>query len=316
MKNVAVANPEAASGRVRKWWAASRVAIEAHLGPVEVKFTERPRQATILTRRAIDEGAKRIIAVGGDGTINEVVNGFVDTRGAVAPDVTLVAFPGGTGGDFVRSIGMAGRDVEQALAVASERRIDLGRATVIGRDGCEVVRHFINISSFGSSGLIVDKVNKATKALGGRASYLIGTVKGLIQYRNQRVRLRVDDETLEQVVNTVAVANGRFFGGSMMIAPWAILDDGLFDVVIVGDVGPATFLRYLGRIYRGEHLGLPEITVLTGKSVEALPLGKASVFVDVDGEQPGRLPAHYEVLPLAISVLAPWTRAVGVRPRD
>jgi diacylglycerol kinase family enzyme len=211
---------------------------------------------------------------------------------------------------------MAGRDIEQALAVASERRIDLGRVTVIGQDGCEVVRHFINISSFGSSGLIVDKVNKATKALGGRASYLIGTVKGLIQYRNQRVRLRVDDEILEQEVNMVAVANGRFFGGSMMIAPGAILDDGLFDVVIVGDVGLAAFLRYSGRIYRGEHLSLPGIKVLTGKSLEALPLGNASVLVDVDGEQAGRLPARYKVLPRAISALAPWTRAAGVRQSD
>jgi diacylglycerol kinase family enzyme len=197
-----------------------------------------------------------------------------------------------------------------ALDEAEERPIDVGRAQFLDHTGKNVVRHFVNISSFGSSGLIVDKVNKSTKVLGGKASFCIGTLRGLVAYNNQRVRLRVDDVFDEEIViNTVAVANGRFFGGSMMIAPHALLDDGFFDVVVLGDIGLVTFLRYSGKIYKGRHIGLPEIRELRGRVVEATPLGREPVLIDLDGEQPGRLPVRYGVLPSAIKLLAPWKRA-------
>jgi diacylglycerol kinase (ATP) len=310
MKNVVVANPKAAAGRVRSLWNKSREAVEARLGSVEARFTSGPGDATELTRRAIAEGASRIVAVGGDGTINEVVNGFFDENGLAARETTLVVYPGGTGGDFARSIGMSGVDVLSALDEATERLIDVGRAELVDHTGKSIVRHFVNISSFGSSGLIVDKVNKATKALGGKASFYIGTLKGLVAYKNQRVRLKIDQEFDEEVaINTVAVANGRFFGGSMMIAPHALVDDGLFDVVVLGDIGLTKFLRYSGKIYNGEHLGLPGIRELRGRVVEATPLGPEPVLIDLDGEQPGKLPVRYRVLPSAIKLLAPWKRA-------
>jgi YegS/Rv2252/BmrU family lipid kinase len=310
MKNVVVANPKAAAGRVQSLWEKSREAMEARLGGIEVRFTSGPGDATELTRRAIAEGANRIIAVGGDGTVNEVVNGFFDESGRAARETSLVVYPAGTGGDFARSIGMSGTDAVLALDEAEERPIDVGRAQFLDHTGKNVVRHFVNISSFGSSGLIVDKVNKSTKVLGGKASFCIGTLRGLVAYNNQRVRLRVDDVFDEEIViNTVAVANGRFFGGSMMIAPHALLDDGFFDVVVLGDIGLVTFLRYSGKIYKGRHIGLPEIRELRGRVVEATPPGREPVLIDLDGEQPGRLPVRYGVLPSAIKLLAPWKRA-------
>jgi len=310
MKNVVVANPKAAAGRVRSLWDKSREAMEARLGGIEVRFTSGPGNATELTRRAIAEGANRIIAVGGDGTVNEVVNGFFDESGRAARETSLVVYPAGTGGDFARSIGMSGTDAVLALDEAEERPIDVGRAQFLDHAGKNVVRHFVNISSFGSSGLIVDKVNKSTKVLGGRVSFCIGELRGLVAYNNQRVRLRVDDVFDEEIViNTVAVANGRFFGGSMMIAPHALLDDGFFDVVVLGDIGLVTFLRYSGKIYKGRHIGLPEIRELRGRVIEATPPGREPVLIDLDGEQPGRLPVRYGILPSAIKLLAPWKRA-------
>ena len=310
MKNVVVANPRAAAGRVRSLWEKSRDAMQARLGDIEVRFTSGPGDATTLTRRAIGEGADRVIALGGDGTVNEVVNGFFDERGRAARETGLFVYPGGTGGDFVRSIGMSGTDPILALEEAEERLVDVGLSQLTGHDGKSIIRHFINVSSFGSSGLIVDKVNKATKMLGGKASFFIGTLKGLVAYANQRIRLKVDDVFDEEVViNTVAVANGRFFGGSMMIAPHACVDDGFFDVVVLGDIGLATFLRYSGKIYKGEHLGLAGVRELRGRVVEATPCGRDPVLIDLDGEQPGRLPARYAVLPNAIKLFAPWKRA-------
>ncbi|MBI5511484.1 MAG: diacylglycerol kinase family lipid kinase [Deltaproteobacteria bacterium] len=311
MKNIVVANPKAAAGRVRSLWEKSRAGLEARLGSIEVRFTTAPGDATTITRRAIADGFDRVIAMGGDGTVNEVVNGFFDAAGLAATGTALVIYPGGTGGDFVRSIGMAGVHPIEALENAEDRLVDVGRAVFCGHDGRELTRHFINISSFGSSGLIVDKVNKATKMFGGKASFYLGTLKGLLQYDNQRVRLAVDGQAEELLVNTVAVANGRFFGGSMMIAPGALVDDGQLDVVVLGDIGLSTFLRYSGKIYKGEHLTLPGVKVSRGRVVEATPLGSEPVLIDLDGEQPGRLPVRYEILPKAIRLFAPWKTAVA-----
>ncbi len=313
MRNVAVANPQAAAGRVKQWWQEHRKEVEKHLGPVEVQFTTGPGHATRLAREALLEGAARVIAVGGDGTVNEVVNGFFEHDRPVNPEAQLLVYPGGTGGDFVRSIGMVDVAIGAALAGAESRRIDVGRAALTGADGAEKVSYFINISSFGSSGLIVDKVNRSTKRFGGKTSFFIGTVRGLLAYRNQPVRLRLDDGPAEEhVINTVAVANGRFFGGSMKVAPDAIVDDGLFDVVILGDIGLGQFVLRSGEIYAGTHIKRSWVTVKRAKKVEALPLGAEPVLIDLDGEQPGRLPVRYELLPGAISLLAPWGRAEAV----
>ena len=311
MKTVVVANPAAAAGRVGRAWGRWQRAIQSTLGDHEVEFTAKPGDATLIVRRAVAAGAERIAIVGGDGSINEAVNGLVGEDGErIAGHVVLTVVPVGTGGDFARSIGMSDVSLETALGEASERKIDLGRAELTGHDGRPLVRHFINISSFGSSGLIVDMVNKTSKRFGAKASFLWGTVKGLAKYENQRVHLVVDDVfDREIVVNTVAVANGRYFGGSMKIAPSALLDDGRFDVVIIGDVGLGRFLMTSGKLYRGEHLGEPGIERVVGREVTATPVGGAEVLIDLDGEQPGKLPVRYRVLPKAVTLLAPWTRA-------
>lgn len=310
MSTVVIANPQAAGGRARAQLQRHQAKLGVQFGELQLQFTTGPGHATALTRAAIAAGAERIIAVGGDGTFNEVVNGFFDAQGQAA-DATLLCFPGGTGGDFARSIGLSGGDVMAALAHATVRRLDVGRASYRRADGTTESRYFINISSFGGSGMIVDRVNRSAKRWGGKASFFWGTLRGLLAYRNQPVRLTVDGLTEPPlVINTVAVANGRFFGGSMMVAPEAHLDDGLFDVVIIGDVGTSTFVRCAPKLYQGTHIALPFIRTLRGRVVEVEPLAQTPVLIDLDGEQPGRLPVRYELLPKAIQLLAPWDTAV------
>lgn len=312
MKTMVIANPHAAAGRVARRWVQINGQICAALGRTRVRFTSRPGEATELTRAAIRDGADRIVVVGGDGTTNEAVNGFMDEGGekTINKDVTLVVFPYGTGGDFPRSIGLSDIALEEAVATASVRLIDLGRATFAGHDGREMRRHFVNISSFGSSGLIVDKVNRSPKHLGAKASFIIGAARGMLSYQNQPVHLKVDDQFDEElVINTVAVANGRYFGGSMNIAPQAQLDDGQFDVVTLGDISVGKVLLNSHRVYAGTHLTLPDVHLMRGRTVEARPLAHKPVLIDLDGEQPGALPARYEIIPKAIKLLAPWNRA-------
>lgn len=311
MKSVAVVNPRAGGYRVKRRWQRLQRLIDGHFGPVQAQFTSRPGEATHLAREAIRAGAERIVVVGGDGTINEAVNGFVDEAGEsiLNPAVTLAVCPVGTGCDFARSIGFAGVPLDVALQRSSERPIDLGRVEFVGRDGRNVVRHFLNISSFGASGTVVQKVNQTRKLFGSRLSFVIGTLRGMAAYANQRVRLQLDAGPEQDVlVNTVAVANGRYFGGSMKVAPEARLNDGLFDVVRMGDIGVGTFVRHGHLIYKGRHLTLPQMRCTRAARVVATPVD-GQVLLDLDGEQPGRLPATFEVRASAIKLLAPWDRA-------
>jgi len=312
MKTAVIANPRASNGAVGRNWAKhNRVVVEC-FGVSDVRMSQGPRDATRLVRESLAEGYERIVVVGGDGTVNEAVNGFfADDGTAIAPDVPLAYLPAGTGGDFARSIGLSGVDLRRALAAATARAIDVGRATLTAHDGSEITRYFVNISSFGSSGLIVDKVNRTTKMLGGKASFAIGAVKGLITYRNKRVRLTVDDLLDEEMrINTVAVANGRFFGGSMKVAPRAIVDDGELDVITIGDLTPYESITQLPKIYAGTHIASPKVRELRGKVITATPVD-SDVLIDLDGEQPGKLPVRYEVMPKALQLLAPWESAVA-----
>ena len=311
-KTVAVVNPAAAAGSAGRRWQRWRKFLAAACGATDTVFTTGLGHATAVTRRAIEEGAERIVVVGGDGTLNEVVNGFFTPEGeSIAGDeVTLVLIPAGTGGDFARSTGTRGCSVEQIFHESSVQRVDLGRVELTQSDGRPLMRHFINISSFGMSGLVVSMVNRTTKRFGATASFLWGTLRGLLQSEIQPVRLHIDGARHVDVsTRTVAVANGRYFGGAMKIAPHALINDGCFDVIVVGDIGLAAFAGLSRKLYRGEHLGDPRIEHFRAREIIAEPLGKDEVLVEVDGEQPGKLPARYRIMPSALRVLSPWGRA-------
>jgi diacylglycerol kinase (ATP) len=306
MKTVAIANPHACNGRVGRHWADYTRAITGVFGTVEFCHTTAPGEATSLVRRAIHAGAERIVVVGGDGSVNEAVNGFFEHDQPIGAAVSLAVWPVGTGCDFARSIGLSGVSLAQAYACATERRIDVGKATFSNPEGRSESRYFLNIASFGSSGLIADKVNTSHKWLGSRISYFIGTLHGLLTYRNQHVRLKIDDKPEEEmVINTVAVANGRYFGGSMMIAPHALLDDGALDIIVVGDIGVLKFMKDSSLLYKGKHLARPYARSFRGRVVEVTPLGDTPVLLEFDGEQAGCLPVRYEILPQALRLFAP-----------
>jgi diacylglycerol kinase (ATP) len=306
MKTVIIANPHAGNSRVERHWADYQGNLTNIFDSPQILFTTAPGYATQLARQAIHDGAERIVAVGGDGTVNEVVNGFFDNDEPIGAKVSLAIYSLGTGGDFARSIGLSGKPLISAFDSATERRIDVGKASFINHAGQRETRYFLNIASFGSSGLVVKKVNSTSKRFGAHLSFYVGTLRGLLAYQNQRVRLHIDglaDE--ERLINTVAIANGRYFGGGMMIAPDASLDDAYFDIVIVGDVSALTFLRYAPRLYCGTHLSLPFMHSARGRVVEAKPVGNAPILLELDGEQVGRLPVRYENLPRALRLFTP-----------
>jgi diacylglycerol kinase (ATP) len=303
---VVIVNPRSQGGAAGRRWPELADTIGRVL-PFDEAHTTGPGHATILARQALQQGAQRVIAFGGDGTINAVIGGFFDEQGrGIAPEATFGLLPYGTGGDFRRTMNIP-REVDlaaQLIAGGHRRRIDLGRLTYVDARGDRRVRMFANIASFGVSGVVDRLVNESGKKLGGRLSFAIATARAAWSYKNQRVELVFDDEPAsrtELTINTVAVANGRYFGGGMKVAPDAEVDDGRFDVVAMGDFGFGDLLRSGRRLYQGSHLTMDKVSHRRATVVEATPLDPGAVVeLDVDGENLGRLPARFELVPAAL----------------
>lgn len=271
-----------------------------------VHRTTEATSAMALTRRALADGFDRIVAVGGDGTLHEVVNGFFDGTSPLAPEAVLVHLPFGTGGDFRRSLGVpTGWDAVDQLTSDRIRRIDLIRATVT-TDHDQKTRYVANIASFGLGGVVVRSMQRlrGTAFVGGLLSYLGAILHGLAVHTPPVVEIDVDDTSLGRLrIHNVAVANGHTFGGGLRIAPSARLDDGRLDVVVLRDLPIRTLLRHAHRFYRGTHPELDGVVTATGQRVVARPVdADEPILLDLDGEPVGHLPATFEIVPDAIRV--------------
>ena len=213
--------------------------------------------------------------------------------------------PRGTGWDFSRTYGIP-HSLDGAVDVALEgttRTIDLGRASYRAWDGGEESAYFANVASAGMSGAIAQRANDTTKALGGKVSYLWATLAVFARWQNSELRLAVDDETRSGRMHDVVVANGKTFGGGMIICPDAEPDDGLFDVLTIGDLTKRDLLVTLPKTYRAKHLPHPKAELLRGAVVTID--ADAPLPVELDGEQPGTTPVRFEIVPRALRLRVP-----------
>lgn len=310
-----IVNPKSASGSTREKWAATASDLRAHFGPFAVAFTKSQGDGINIARRAAESGRTFVIACGGDGTINEVANGILLS----GVDVELGVLPSGTGGDFRRTLGLphTNREAAAALRDGITRRMDAGRVTFHDHDGNEVSRYFVNVSSVGLAADIVQRVKSAkvfdwlpVESIRGRANFAVSTLQEVLVLDPALVRVRFDDGE-EHSLQTIAfcIANSRYFGGGMMIAPEASINDGLLDVVNIGDLGTAKILINALSIYRGSHHALDEVKSRLAAKIEISAVDSSQqILLETDGELPGRLPAVYEVVPDALRVRVPATQ--------
>jgi YegS/Rv2252/BmrU family lipid kinase len=299
-----IVNPASANGATgRRWPRLARLLHDqlAALGTPRILFTDRPGSATSLTRQALKDGARLVISVGGDGTQNEVVNGFFDGPVAIGSGAAFGFIPAGTGGDLRKSLGWSGdaHAAVERLRTGHRRWIDLGRITMPGAGRDPRILYFINVASFGISGVVDQAVSRGSKYLGGRASFALASLRSLWSYRDQAVSLSLDGgPPMPLTITNVAIANGQYFGGGMRVAPRAEIDDGFFDVTVWGGFGLRDFILRSQKLYDGTHLELEGAHSFRARRVEARSEDK--VLLDMDGEQPGLLPATFELLPRAI----------------
>ncbi|MBJ7610158.1 MAG: diacylglycerol kinase family lipid kinase [Candidatus Dormibacteraeota bacterium] len=304
-RTLVVVNPASAGGRTASRWPFLRQALRAAGVGHDAHSTTHPSEATAVTRAALREGYTRVVAVGGDGTLNEIVNGFFDLDGtAINSHAVLALLPSGTGGDFRRTIGLPTDPATLARILAANhvRRIDLGR--IEHDDRATAPRQFINIADCGVGGEVVARVNRSGSKGGGirgTTVFLGISVRALMSFGGRPIRLTLDGEITETEVQNVVIANGRCFGGGMRIAPDAELDDGRFDVVVWPALGRLRTLATVPSVYRGRHLHRPEFIVRRATNVRVEPLDSRPLLFDIEGEQVGRAPATLTCLPRALN---------------
>ncbi len=287
---LAIVNPKAGGGRAAERWRAMKPLVERHLSFTE-EWTTAPGHATEIARQAAERGVDRVLAIGGDGTVHEVVNGLAGTH------VALGLLPMGTGNDFARSAGVSGQteDIAARLAKGSTRAVDLG--FVNGR-------YYINVAGVGFDAQVARIVSEMPRKGQGTVPYLATAVRLAFHYENPALTITLDGtEQAPQKRLLIAVGNGAAYGGGMKICPGARIDDGLLNVLLVDALHGFPLLGLLAMVFRGGHLRDRRVSMVQAREIHVD--GPSSVPVHADGEVIGGLPATFSVKPGALQLWTP-----------
>jgi diacylglycerol kinase (ATP) len=299
-----IVNPNSSNGNTGRQWPQIRARARDRLGSFKTVITTGPGHATRLAREALLSGTDILVCVGGDGTLNEIVNGAMGKKGSPMSEVLLGFIPRGTGCDLARSLPIP-RELDRALdEIRSSRycHIDLGKLSYRAHDGHAACCYFHNVVSFGLGGEVDERVNRTTKMFGGFISFIWATLISVLRFNNKCIHLRVDDHFDEAVTSlNVAVANGQYHGGGMWVAPGAAMADGLFQVTLIGDLTKTQVFWNLPKLYNGKIYEVRKIRKLIGRRIEAS--SPQTVLLDMDGEQPGRLPVTIEMVPSVVRLI-------------
>jgi YegS/Rv2252/BmrU family lipid kinase len=309
-----IVNPASAGGATKRAWPRLASDLRAHFGAFNCAFTERAGDGRMIAEREAKAGRRLIIACGGDGTISEVANGIIES----GADAELGILPSGTGGDFRRTLNIPVRAADAAVALRTGRSmsIDVGRVEFQNRAGASERRYFLNVASCGMGGAVIRRVEEkssdwlssASRRIGGgQLSYALASLQTTVSFANQMLRIQLDDRPeFRLVVANLCVANGRYFGGGMKIAPEAKLNDELFDIVAVGDLGTLEILTNVYKLYLGTHLGMQKVRHAHARRLHVSAAGADhEVLIEIDGELLGTLPATFEILPRRLRVRCP-----------
>jgi diacylglycerol kinase (ATP) len=268
---------------------------------VKVKQTSEIHHADVLATLALEEGTDYLIAVGGDGTVNEVVNAYLSSK--LQKEVPIGIIPQGRGNDFVKSLGVNENVKSLFRAIQSNqlKSVDVGWMTFFDSDQNTINRYFINISDIGLGGLAVQMIRNSPKYLSPNISYAWAIFKSLIAYKTQKVEISTPDWAYSGKVMSVCMANGKYFGSGLCIAPEAKLDDGIAEMVILGNVGILDYLKKVPLLKKGIKIKHPE--VLYKKSASCIIQSQIPMPIDMDGEFVGYTPLTMEMIQNRIKIL-------------
>jgi len=309
-KWLVVVNPKASVGKAEKDWPEiKQLLIEAGLDFDDI-LTEYPRHAIEIVRNAIvEQGYRKFISVGGDGTNNEIINGIFTQDVVPTTEITMAALPIGTGNDWRRTFDIP-LEYEEVVKIIKTGRIfahDIGKLTYYN-DGDPKIRYFLNAAGTGLDEMVCHSTNQMKQqGKGGTIRYLISLVKCILTYKVTRVQLEIDDKMVfDDKILSLSIGNCRFNGGGMMMMPNAIPDDGLFDVTVIKKVSIFKFAANVKNIYDGSFINkINEVKTFKGKKIRIVSIPPHSLRVETEGENLNNSPFDFEILPKAINMVIP-----------
>jgi len=305
-ETVFIVNPHAGGGSTATRW--PRIAVKAKriLREFKTVLTRLPGDATTLTTAAVVEGTRRLVVVGGDGTLNEVINSLMAFDRELREKVCIGIVPNGTGCDFARTLSIP-KDIDEALTLIQTmpiRPMDVGRIVFKDSAGRRSQRFFVNVVSFGLGGEVAHQVRKAPRSLGPAFAFFWATMIAVLRYGKKQIHLKIDENpSVTWRSWNVAIANGRYHGGGMLVAPDAHPDDGVFHITVIGDIPLHRIFSKLQYLYNGRIRQIEGVSGFIGTRVEAA--SNHPVLLDVDGEGPGLLPSIISIIPGALNLICP-----------
>jgi len=298
-----VVNPNAGNGKGKKDWERISYLFEKSDISVSARFTERKGHAIEFTREAISDGYRKFISVGGDGTLNEIVNGIFTQDVCPTKDTVMGMIPVGTGNDWGRMFGIP-LVYEGSVKVISDNKImphDVGTLTYFSADG-QQKRYFMNIAGLGFEAVVVQKTNRQKdKGMSNKAIYFYNLLSSLISYRNTPVEITIDGRISRAKVFSINVGNGRYCGGGMRQTPDAIPDDGLFDITVIKEMGRIEIIRSLQLLYDGTIMSHPKVDGYRSTNLKVT--SESVVYIEADGESLGHTPVEFSIIPAAVNII-------------
>jgi YegS/Rv2252/BmrU family lipid kinase len=298
-----IVNPNAGNGRGKKDWEKILLLLEKEKLPIKVKFTEKKGHAIILTTESIKEGFRNFITVGGDGTLNEVVNGVFMNTVCPSTDIVLASIPVGTGNDWGKMFGISTDHEKAVRTIAENKQVlhDIGKMSYFDGTG-KKERYFINIAGLGFESVVVRKTNyQKDHGHGGKLIYFYNLLTSLFSYKNTPAEIIIDDEKIDAVVFSINVGNGKYCGGGMRQTPRALPDDGLLDVTIIKEMGKFEIIRNLKILYDGTILTHPKVDGYKCKNIRVS--SGSLLYAEADGETLGHTPVEFNIIPDAVKIV-------------
>lgn len=285
-----IVNPAAGKGKASELVPRIKKTCEENKIAYELRFTSAPGDGTSIAASASREGFERIVAVGGDGTVNEVLNGIVGTSSA------LGVIPGGSGNDFIRSIN-EDKEIEKIIYDNIYGRITKSDIGICNE------KYFINVASSGFDAHVVIETINLKKIFSGSFAYIAALIKTIFTYRGSKINIKIDDSEFNENTLLIAVANGRYYGGGMLPAPEAKINDGLFHICHIKQVGKLKMLALFPRFMKGKHGDIREVSMFTGRNIRIE--ADKELPVNVDGETFFSRQISFEIIPGGINIIVP-----------
>ena len=273
----------------------------------EYLITDKTNHAIELSENAIMQGCDYLIAVGGDGTLNEVINGYMKTPKEKRAMVKVGLIPKGTGNDFARLLGIGKMNqLHHLISTESYSHIDIGEANYLSFDGLPTKRFYCNITDIGVGAMTVKQINTSNKFFGATLTFLFATLKAFFSYKHQQVKVSTPDFEWTGSIISVVMANGKYFGSGLGVAYEAKIDDGILNLVIVSKISVFQFLRFLPTLRKGKKVNHPNVNYFLIQSCKIEPIVE-SYPIDIDGEYIGNIPLEVKINSKEVLFLYPKT---------